>query len=78
LQQANLELQLCVRCGKFGSSLGDPLIELGRDALLLAQEPCFVQSDGCLIRRYAQKKCLGLMRKIRPLCGCDDYAKFAL
>jgi hypothetical protein len=64
LQQPNLELQLCVRSGKFGCSLRDPLIEFVGDTLLLAQEPRFLQPDARLIRRYAQKKCLRLLRKI--------------
>src|SRR5580692_3472895 len=44
LQQSNLELQLGVRRGKFGSSLRDPLIEFGGDPLLLISEPSLLQS----------------------------------
>src|SRR6267142_2802928 len=40
------------------------------DPLLFAQQPCFLQSDRCLIRRYTQKKSLGLPRKIGSLRPC--------
>jgi hypothetical protein len=56
LQQPNLELQLCVRSGKFGRSLRDPLIEFIGDAFLLTPESCLLQPEGGLIRRHAQKK----------------------
>ena len=78
LQQANLELQLIVGCGKFSGSLRDPLIEFVGDPLLFAQEPCLMQPDRRLIRRYAQKKPLGLPGEIRSLRPCDDDADFTL
>src|SRR5271166_6938570 len=62
--------ELFIGGGKFGSPLHDPLIKFAGDPLLMAQKPCLLQSDGCLIGRYAQKKCLRLPRKIRPLSRC--------
>jgi hypothetical protein len=41
LQQANLELQFFVGCGKFCRSLRDPFIEFGGNPLLFAQESRF-------------------------------------
>jgi hypothetical protein len=73
-----LELQLCVRFGKFGSSLRDLLIEFLSDTLLLTPEPRLLQPDGSLTRSYAQKQALGLLREIRSLSRRDDYAEFAL
>src|SRR5208282_1748970 len=64
--------------GKFGSPLRDPLIQFAGDLLLMAQEPCLLQPDRRLIRRHAQKKRLGLPRKIRPLSRCHNFAEFAL
>ena len=71
-------LELFVGGGKFDSPLDDPLIKFAGDPLLMAQEPCLLQPDRCLIRRYAQKKCLGLARKIRALRPGYDYANFTL
>ena len=78
LQEANLELQFFVGCGKFSGSLRDPLIEFVGELLLFAKKPCFVKPDGRLIRRDAQKKSLGLSRELRPLRSCHDYADFTL
>ncbi len=74
----NFLSQLFVGRGKFRSSLGDASIEFARDLLLFAPEPCLLQPDRRLIRCYAQNQFLGLLRKIRPLRPCDDYANFAL
>src|SRR5271166_231198 len=70
--------ELFVGCSKFGSSLRDPLIEFVADPLLFAQESCLLQPDRCLVRGYAQKKCFHLLRKVRSLSSCYDYAEFAL
>ena len=77
LQQSNSS-QLFVGGGKFRRSLHDLLIEFVGDTLLLAPELCLLHPDGCLIRRYAQKKCLRLPRKILSLSRCYDHAEFAL
>src|SRR5580700_8775417 len=78
LEQPNLELELCVRRGKFGSSLRDPLIEFVGHALLLSPEPCLLQPDGSLIRRDAKEKFLGLPGKIRTMRSSRDYAHFPM
>src|SRR5580658_632693 len=65
-------------CGKLSSSLSDLPIEFVGETPLLAPEPCFLQSDGGLIRRHAQKKCLRLPGEVPPLSRCRDYAEFAL
>jgi hypothetical protein len=70
--------EFLVGCGKFGSSLYDPSIEFAGDPLLLAQEPCLLQSNGRLIRCHAQKKCLGLARKIRTLRPGYDHTNFTV
>src|SRR5579863_6021418 len=70
LQQPDLELQLCVRSLKFSRSLRDSLIEFAGDPLLLTQKPCLSKPDGCLIRRDAQKKSLGLSRELRAPSPC--------
>ena len=46
--------------------------------LLFTKKPCFLKPDGCLIRRDAQKKSLGISRELRPLRSCDDYADVIL
>ncbi len=63
----NFFSQLIVSRGKFCSSLRNAPIEFARDPLLFAPEPCLLQPDGRLIRRNAQNKSLGLLRKIRSL-----------
>ena len=78
LQQPNLELQLRVRGGKFSRSLRYPLIEFVGGPLLLTEKPCLLKSDGCLIRRDAQKKSLGLSREVRSSSPGYDYADVAL
>src|SRR5580704_7755439 len=70
--------ELFIGGGKFGSPLHDLLIEFAGNPHLMAPEPCLLQPDGRLIRRYAQKKCLRLPGKIRSLSRCHDYAEFAL
>ncbi len=78
LQQPNLELQFFVRCGKFGGSLRDLLIEFGGDAVLLIPETRLPQPDGSLTRRNAQEECLGLLREICSLSCRDHHAEFAV
>ncbi len=66
-------LQLFVGCRKFSGSSPDPLIELVGDPLLFPQEPCLLQPDRGLIRRYAQQQSLGLSREVRsPRPGYHD------
>src|SRR5579863_1307516 len=78
LQQPTLELQLRVRSGQFSRSLRHPLIEFVGDPLLFTQKPCLSKPDGCLIRRDAQKKSLGLSRELRAPSPGYDYADVAL
>src|SRR6266850_3023218 len=70
LALGNFLFQLLVGNQKLAGSLRDPLIEFLCDPLLFAQQPCFLQSDRRLIRRYTQKKSLGLPRKIGSLRPC--------
>ena len=64
--------------GQLARSLRDALIELVGGPLLLAQEPCLLQSDRGLIGRDAQNEILGLSRKINAPRPCDEDAELAL
>jgi hypothetical protein len=58
--------------------LRDPLIELIGETLLLAAEPCLLQSDRRLIRCCVQKKAFGLTREIHALRTGHDHADFTV
>jgi hypothetical protein len=70
--------ELFIGGGKFGSPLHDPLVKFACELLLIAQKPCLLKPDGCLIRRYAQKKSFRLLREVSSLSSHYDYAEFAL
>src|SRR5260221_11430284 len=76
LAVGNFLFRLHVCSQKLAGSLRDPLIEFLCDPLLLAQEPCLLQPDRRLIRRYPQKKSLGLPWKMGSLRPCYYDADF--
>src|SRR5437588_13086420 len=78
LALGNFLFQLLVGSQKLAGSLRNALIEFLCDPLLLAQEPCLLQSDCCLVRRYIKQEPLSLRWKIRSLGTCDEYTHFSL
>src|SRR5438132_4351095 len=78
LALGNFLFQLFVGSQKLAGSLRDPLIEFICNPLLLAQEPCLLQSDRCLVRCYIEQKSLSLRWKIRSLGTCNEHTHFSL